>query len=129
MIGIEDIKKKIKNYVKKETRTKSISKFIDNVYNISLKKSELTSVIVPIHYLFDGYINENIGNTHENLLAVLKFFDLDDLFNLNFANYTSTFVPEHASVLLLYQFTSNNRNYIYYSNSGLGIHNHVRNIT
>ena len=40
---------------------------INELYSNIDVNSDLTSNIFPIHYLFDRYINENIGNTIENI--------------------------------------------------------------
>jgi hypothetical protein len=98
--------------------------FINNLYKSISEKSELTSVIVPIHYLFDKNISSDIGNTEDNLQNVVETLKLNDLFNLDYINYFSMPVPNHATIL--YKFVISERNYIYYSNSGLGIHNHIR---
>ena len=100
-------------------------KFIINQFNDTSDFSQLTSIIFPIHYLFDGNINNNIGNTYSNVKNVIQEYRLDSFFNL-IDNYTNVPVINHGT--LFYKYTINGRKYLYYSNSGLGLeHNQIIN--
>ena len=85
----------------------------------------------PIYYLFDGYINENIGSNNEirdnlnDLFGINKNFLLID--NNDKIESTTLFNIEHPSHSTLFNLISvDGRYYIYYSNSGLGIdNNHI----
>src|SRR6185437_14327875 len=100
-----------------------IKKTINNLYDSFAKESELTSVPATLHYLFDGYINNKIGNSSENMTLTREFLKLNDYFDLKFENYTSVSVSNHATVF--YKFEHQKRKYIYYSNGGFGSHNHI----
>ena len=99
----------------------------DNIKDIIVNQlqndgnSELPSVIFPIHYLFDGYINENIGNSIKNIRNIRDSLKLDDYDFENNATYIN--VPNHATIL--YKIKNNDRLYLYYSNSGLGADHHI----
>ena len=65
-----------------------MSSLIDDLYKSSLyhnivSDQDLTGVIFPIHYLFDKYINKDIGNTIVNVNYIREKLGLDMLFNIN----------------------------------------------
>ena len=86
----------------------------------------ITSINFPIHYLFDHTVNENVSSSSEHKRIYLRnILKLDKLFSLNPNSITDVSTDRHSTIL--YKFEYNNRKYIYYSNSGLGINNQLRN--
>ena len=77
----------------------------------------------PVYYLFDGYINENIGSSSEHNKNVAELLDIFDNTHIIPKNITYSTHPTHATIF--YKFDYNNKYYIYYSNSGLGINNNI----
>ena len=75
------------------------------------------------HYLFDKYINKDIGNTIPNVEYIRKYLGLDAIFTISNDNLFNVPVPEHAT--LFYKITNGDKYYIYYSNSGFGGENHI----
>ena len=93
-------------------------KISDNLFN------DLTAIIYPIYYLFDKDIDENIGCTVEARNKIREYYDLDKKFNLNSTNIINIYNSGHSTIL--YKLEINDKKYIYYSNSGLGINNNIR---
>ena len=80
-------------------------------------------MMMPIFYLFDGDINENIGESNKNRIIMRTLCKSDELFNIIDANLINIQHPTHST--LLYKFEHNENIYLYYSNTGLGINNHI----
>ena len=112
---------------------KSINTFYDRINKKDLieflyEKNDddfdrITSVNFPIFYLFDHTINDKIGSTHIKRHYLRRKLELDNLFSLTSTNIYDIGVDSHSTIL--YKFEYNNRKYIYYSNSGLGINNQL----
>jgi len=81
-----------------------------------------TAFKFPLLYLFDGYLDPKIGMSSDELNYLSEKLKFNQIFSLDGKIYNFGF-NEHATIL--YKFSYNNRNYICYSNSGLGISNQV----
>ena len=79
----------------------------------------ISSVKFPIYYLFDHDIDKNIGASVNHRTNIRDLLDLDKLFHLDNGTIHNVSTSGHSTIL--YNFRYNRRNYIYYSNSGLGI--------
>jgi hypothetical protein len=83
----------------------------------------LTLFKFPIFYLFD-HIIDKIGGCAEQIRTIIrKTFELDNFFCLDENGITDINASTHATIL--YRFIFNDRKYLYYSNSGLGIDNQL----
>ena len=98
-------------------------KFIENIYKSIIPEQNITANIFPIHYLFDGYLNNKIGNTDSNVNLIRQTLILDMLFDLETQDIISVPHPSHSTKI--YKFNHSNNYYIYYSNSGFGAENHI----
>jgi hypothetical protein len=98
-------------------------KLEEDIYNLG------NSLIIkqPIFYLFDNAdLNSDIGSKQNTMKKFIDILDLDRIFELNNNNITFLGVNDHSTIF--YKFKYNNRKYIYYSNSGLGIENQLNDI-
>ena len=78
----------------------------------------------PIYYLFDiPGINDKIGYSSDNALAIIRELNLHRSFQMNLDNVEHIGISSHATIL--YKFRFRDQMYIYYSNSGLGIENQL----
>jgi hypothetical protein len=85
----------------------------------------ITSINFPIHYLFDHTVIESVSSSsNQNRIYLRNTLKLDQLFLLDPNSITDITTERHSTIL--YKFEYNNRKYIYYSNSGLGINNQLR---
>lgn len=123
---IEIIKKDVMDLIKSH----EIKNYIENsftFYNINYKdtltKTNLYTIMFPIYHLFDNDIRNDIGSTMDSLKKIRKIFKFDELFGLIENNIHNTILTFHAT--LLYKINKDNKHYIYYSNSGFGIDNHI----
>ena len=121
---INGIKNKVISFF--GTKTDDIMKDLINFCYIDINKNDITSLIYPIHYLFDSYINDEIGNTSSNTKKIRDILNLDEITGLNPDNIFTLEHPSH--ITLIYKFDINKKNYIYYSNSGFGGQNHILDI-
>jgi hypothetical protein len=76
----------------------------------------------PIYYLFDGYLNVEIGSSYIKRNIINEYFNINHYFLIDNNNLIDFPNPSHATTL--YKLEYNNRYYIIYTNSGLGINNH-----
>ena len=109
-----------------------INKKYKNMYSPFSKIKEqqhmdLESNMLSLYYLFDSYLNKDIGSAvlDLNILRDSRALGLhlDRICNLKTINIINTRNDTHATVF--YKFNINDIFYIYYSNSGLGIDNHI----
>ena len=119
IIPISDIKKEVIELFSKINK----KKLLEDSYKSITYNTDLTSVIFPLHYLFDSSLNENIGNTSTNVDIIREKLKLDELFDLIKDNIKSIPHPSHSTKM--YKFKYKDKNYIYYSNSGFGAENHI----
>jgi len=81
----------------------------------------------PIYYLYDGYINSSIGSNSKKLKSLNNLFGIDLYFKFDQISTKPVIYhtnnPSHAT--LFYHMKYNNKYYLFYSNSGLGIENHI----
>ena len=118
---LEEIYTKIsdKNYDITELFTELEKKNYTEYYN-----KKLNAIIIPIYYLFDKYINKELGSSYKKLSNIRDLYDLDNILNLKNNSIINIPAPGHATIL--YKYEINGRKYIYYSNSGIGIDNNIR---
>ena len=83
----------------------------------------ITSINFPIHYLFDHVINNSLMSAYRSKHYLIQTLELNTLFSLDTKAIKYISTDSHATNL--YKFEYNNRKYIYYSNSGLGINNQI----
>ena len=91
-------------------------------YSLSGEK-KITTFSWPLFYLFDSEINKDFGSSVDIRKYLRQTLNLDELFSLTSTNIFDITVNNHSTIL--YKFTYDNRKYIYYSNSGLGIKNQL----
>ena len=77
----------------------------------------------PLFYLFDNKINEKFGSSNKVRTTLRTELKLDELFSLDNDNIVEININQHSTIF--YKFIHDDRHYIYYSNSGLGIINQV----
>jgi len=77
----------------------------------------------PIYYLFDHKINSELGMDPNNRTYLRRTLNLDRLFSINPLNIKDISITRHST--LFYKFSVNDRDYLYYSNSGFGINNQL----
>ena len=86
---------------------------------------KIKSIKCGVYYLFDGYLNVDVGSRQPVRDFIMtnttleQDLTINNLFKLNANEINNLPNPTHATIL--YNFTYENRRYIYYSNSGLGI--------
>ena len=85
--------------------------------------TDLSNFNFPIYYLFDHTINTELGMKLTQRTFLRRTLHLDELFSLNSGVITDVAIERHATVF--YQFKNGDRQYLYYSNSGLGIENQL----
>ena len=85
----------------------------------------ITTVKFPIYYLFDHTINKDIGSDVSKRTELRDRLKLDTLFSITRKNIIDISFDNHSTIL--YKFIFKDRKYLYYSNSGLGINNQLRN--
>lgn len=87
--------------------------------------SQSTCILSPLFYLFDDKFKENtkISLIPDALKTLISSLNLNELFTIERDNMTYMSLSSHATIF--YKFNYNERNYIYYSNSGLGINNQL----
>ena len=97
--------------------------------NISDDLNNLMIIKSSIYYLFDNYLNENIGSTYETRNYITHKCDINTLFLLNNKYIIDFPNPTHSTIiykLIIKDDTTNTeRVYMYYSNSGFGINNQI----
>ena len=94
----------------------------NNIYEELEQTNDINKIYViisPIYYLFDGYINENIGSDSKIRNYINNVFNINTLFSIN--TYQLTDLPNPTHSTNLYKIVNKERTYMYYSNSGLGI--------
>jgi hypothetical protein len=114
-----DIIEDIKNGVKNDFRNLTLKEwFYEGIHNTDLK-----SINLPLFYLFDDKLNDNIGSSHETRDIILEELNINSLFDIDRNNIINISTASHAT--LFYIFSYNENNYLYYSNSGFGIDNNI----
>ena len=116
----EHIKKNLPIYADTDKYHEEITN-TDNSIKLKTLKS-------PIYYLFDGFLNEYIGSDYVKRDLIIKKYNINNHFkfitkidsNDTINNSTN---PTHAT--LFYHLKHNDKYYLIYSNSGLGINNHI----
>jgi hypothetical protein len=81
---------------------------------------------IPLLYFFDKYLNENIHISVTNRDNFLRTINSAYQFYIDNNYIHNVIIDKHA--VILYTITYNERNYVYLSNSGLGIGNQNTNI-
>jgi hypothetical protein len=84
----------------------------------------LNYIIYPIYYFFDKNLNPDLGSFISVRKKLRELYNFDEIFDLNSSSIID--VPSNIHSTILYKFELNNKKYIYYSNSGLGIKNNLR---
>ena len=87
----------------------SILDFSDGLSNLNL----------PIYYLFDEHINQNIGSNSYLRDIALSKFNINTILGIIPENIINVSSNNHATLFYVFD------NYFYYSNTGLGIPNHL----
>lgn len=114
------IRDTIRNFESK-SNLRDINNYTRYILNQTDSHSNLLINIIPIYYLFDNKINPNIGCQIPQRDIVMSFTDAHTLFNIIPDKITNLSCGNHATIL--YTFENREKNYLYYSNSGLGIQN------
>ena len=81
--------------------------------------NNITHFNFPIYYLFDNEIADDIGSTEKVRLYLRNNLKLDKLFELDNTKLIEISINYHSTIF--YRLNENGNNYLYYSNSGLGI--------
>ena len=108
------------------------SQGVEHTFNSLFEKidkhenNNITTVTAPIFYLFDNDINDNIGSNSQIRKTYVDLLELNSLFSLVSDKIHSISLDGHATII--YFLENDGDSYLYYSNSGLGIHNNIRNI-
>ena len=88
---------------------------------------QISTILCPLYYFFDNYLNKDIGAyvqhrdwfLYKTKIADMKVFDKRDrIIDIIYRN--------HATRFYIFQHKSND--YLYYSNSGLGIENQLNSV-
>ena len=100
---------------------------LSNVIHNDDDSSQMDYIIktnkIPLLYFFDKYLNQDINISINNRDDFLDSF-VDNIYTsskLNKSHIINVKIDNHA--IILYPFIYNKRNYVYLSNSGLGIEN------
>jgi ribosome-associated translation inhibitor RaiA len=126
---MDELVDKIKTEVKNDKIWNNFENILDELYSMinssdkKNKEKEIYSINQPVHYLFDHVVNENVGTITLTQDKYREKFNLDTMFNLITGNLEIVAASKHATIL--YQFEYNDRQYIYYSNSGYGSENQI----
>jgi hypothetical protein len=113
-----------KDYAKNESYYTDAINYFENLEN-KFTSNMTIGITSPIFYLFDNNINQNIYSTLHIRNNIRNNLDLDNLFNIDKTKLVDVGIS-HATII--YSFINNERKYIYYSNSGLGVKNHIYDI-
>jgi len=90
--------------------------------NLNPLSDNITFSNFPIFYLFDNHdLNKDIGYNNDCRKNIRRELNLDILMKLNPENIIDIGFSSHSTII--YKFENQERKYIYYSNSGLGIEN------
>jgi hypothetical protein len=90
--------------------------------NLNPLSDNVTFSNFPIFYLFDNHdLNKDLGYNNDCRKIIRRELDLDILMKLNPENIIDIGFSSHSTII--YKFENQERKYIYYSNSGLGIEN------
>ena len=119
--NIDDLILKIKNEVKEEfTDYKFDLAKINQEIDI---KTDLKAIMLPLYYLFDKNINNDIGSTYINRDIILSVLDINTLLDICKNNIININTASHTTLFYIFEYKE--CTYFYYSNSGFGIDNHV----
>ena len=84
-------------------------------------------VIKPsLYYLFDGYLSEDIGSSDNVTMQNLEKLEIHELTKINHRNLINIPNLTHATRFYKIDCDTNQKYYLIYSNSGLGIDNHIQ---
>ena len=114
----------------KSTLVKESMSSIQPVSSLQTKSENFpSSMLPPIYYLFDHEINHNIGCTPNSIRTLNEYLKIDTMFELIPTNIIDVNIPKHSTKI--YKITILRRyyvpgNYIYYSNSGFGSENQIK---
>ena len=84
---------------------------------------KIYTIISPIFYFFDKYLNADIGANSQILQKFIQLTKIDRIDGLKGDTTISVSLQNHATILNISQYKS--LKYLYYSNSGLGIENQL----
>jgi hypothetical protein len=121
--NIDNIKKNINEY--------DITDLIDNTntklkyfQNIGQFNHDLKTYIVPLHYLFDEDLDEEVPSSN-HMHSILNHFKIYNIFKIDKNNIIELITSEHSTHFYIFNFLNTNTNttntYFYYSNSGFGM--------
>jgi len=115
MINLETIKTDVDNELN-NTGNIDYNKITD--INSGMYDNHPLYLIQPIHYFFDNYINDKIGNTYNYVFNYFDILKFNEIFKIDKNNLHYVGLDKHQTII--YTFRHNDECYIYYSNSGLG---------
>jgi hypothetical protein len=99
------------------------------INDITYPITDITVIKPPLYYLFDGFLNENIGSSNEKTMKLFHYLSMHKSTNIKQENLVDINNPTHATrfykIDIDTETGSDNRYYLIYSNSGLGIENHI----
>ena len=111
----------------------TINNYVYEEMNHTTDINKIYIIKPPLYYLFDGYINEKIGSNRMNRNIINYNFNINELFlkkleHINYVIYSNIHpnqydIPHPTHATFIDKIENDNRLYIYYSNSGLGINN------
>ena len=81
------------------------------------------TIIYPIFYFFDKYLNSNIGGNKHHLNKFIEITKIDKIDGLSGDIIIDVSLYSHTTLFNIFKYKSSN--YLYYSNSGLGIENQL----
>jgi len=118
---ILDIQAKIKDKYKAITKYDIEDLFKSNIASTDAPDEEVYNHLsFSTFYLFDGFVNADIGEDESNNIKVRELFKLDSIFTkIDYRNMFYIVLCQHA--VCLYRFCINDNYFIYFSNSGLGL--------
>jgi hypothetical protein len=85
----------------------------------------INTIISPLFYFFDRYLNENIGSVIGTLTKFIEITKINEIDGLTNDRIIHVSLLNHATIFNIFKYKS--YNYLYYSNSGLGIENQLNN--
>ena len=85
----------------------------------SENRQKIMSIKPSVYYIFDGYISENVGSDPSIRNFIVTETKINESLKINHAKMIDMPNPTHSTIL--YKFEYDNRTYLYYSNTGLGI--------
>ncbi len=83
----------------------------------------INTIISPIFYFFDRYLNATIGADIQKLKKFIQLTKIDTIDGLTNDIVIDVLLYNHATIFNIFKYKSSH--YLYYSNSGLGIENQL----